>query len=99
MCAYHKEKYKDYRMQVKLDAMEAYGGPQCSLCPCDDVEILEIDHIDGGGNEHRREIGKGHLGAGSGYNFYLWLRQNAYPKGFRVLCPSCNKKAYCNSKK
>jgi len=75
-------------------ALDAYGGPTCVGCGCVDEEILEIDHIDGGGNEHRREIGRGNLGNGSGSNFYRWLKKHDYPAGLRILCPTCNKKAY-----
>ncbi len=77
---------KDRWAKLKRDALEAYGGVVCSGCPEDDIDILEIDHIDGGGTQHRKEIGLG--------NMYLWLKQNYYPPGYRVLCPTCNKKAH-----
>jgi hypothetical protein len=94
VCAYHKEKYRDYRLAVKMDALAAYGCV-CAVCGCNDVEILEINHIDGGGGAHRREVSNG-LG---GYSFYLWLKREAYPEGFNVLCPTHNKKAYIDSLK
>jgi hypothetical protein len=47
---------------------------------------LEIDHAEGGGNQHRRKIGWSRL--------YHWLKRNNYPEGFRVLCPTCNRKAH-----
>ena len=46
------------------------------------MEFLQIDHIDGGGTKHRREIGVGML--------YKWLRRNNYPAGFQTLCANCN---------
>jgi len=67
-------------------AFAAYGGPQCSECGENDVDVLEMDHIGGGGNVHRREIGNSRL--------YIWLQQHGYPRGYRVLCPTCNKKAH-----
>lgn len=90
LCQYHREKYADYRLQTKLEALEAYGGPFCCLCGHDDFNVLEIDHIKGGGGQHRKEIGL----EGGGYSFYLWLRKNNYPPGYRVLCPTCNKTAH-----
>lgn len=96
MCEYHKEKYRDYRISVKLEVLEQYGGAFCAMCGCkdgDDVEVLELDHINGGGTKHRKELNM------RGYQFYLWLRQQGYPKGYRVLCPTCNKKAHVTSKK
>lgn len=97
LCAYHLEQHADYRVQVKLDAIDAYGGRVCALCGYDNVvETLEIDHIAGGSRAHLRELGL--LGpmrmAAAGYQFYLWLRREGYPEGFRVLCPTCNKQAH-----
>lgn len=89
MCTRHRKLQKDYKVKIKLEALEAYGGPECSECDEDDIAILEIDHIKGGGGKHRRD-----LKTGGGHPFYLWLRRNNYPKGYRVLCPTCNKKAY-----
>lgn len=70
--------------QLRDEVFAAYGGYQCSLCPCCDPDVMEIDHVDGGGNKHRREIGQSAL--------YAWLKSNGFPAGFRVLCPTCNKK-------
>lgn len=72
----------EYYWGLKLAALEAYGGPVCIWPGCDttDLDLLTLDHIDGGGNEHRREIG------GSGACTYRWLRDNNYPPGWQVLC-------------
>lgn len=47
------------------------------------MEFLAIDHIDGGGTAHRRQVGHGDA-------FYKWLRAAGLPAGFRVLCHNCN---------
>lgn len=44
--------------------------------------FLIIDHIDGGGTKHRKEVGKGAA-------FYRWLEKNNYPLNFQVLCMNC----------
>ncbi len=72
--------------KLKEDVMSAYGGIQCVGCGTVDIEVLEMDHIHGGGCKHLKEIGKGRL--------YPWLKQNNFPEGFRVLCSNCNKKAH-----
>jgi hypothetical protein len=77
---------RDRWLRLKSEAFAAYGGPVCVGCGEDEIEVLEIDHIAGGGNNHRREIGP--------TNTYLWLKQQGYPPGYRVLCPTCNKKAH-----
>ena len=66
----------------KTRIISEYGG-RCCCCGDTHFEFLTIDHINGGGLQHRREIGRG--------NFYNWLKQNGYPKsGFRLLCMNCN---------
>lgn len=82
----HNERSRDRWANLKQAALEAYGGPICCGCGEDEPAILEIDHINGGGNEHRKLIGQS--------NMYLWLKNNNYPPGYRVLCPTCNKKAH-----
>lgn len=71
-----------YHARLKLAALNAYGGPKCSCCGETLLEGLSIDHIGGGGAEHRRELKK--------TVFYKWLRDNGFPSGYRVLCMTCN---------
>ncbi|MBA7590761.1 hypothetical protein ES708_32898 [subsurface metagenome] len=65
---------------LRRKAIEHYGG-KCACCGETIFEFLAIDHINGGGNRHRKSI-KG--------NFYLWLKRMNYPEGFQVLCNNCN---------
>ena len=67
----------------KVQIITRYGG-FCICCGEKRIEFLCIDHINGGGNQHRKEIGS------SGTPMYKWLVKNKYPKGFRVLCHNCN---------
>lgn len=61
------------------------GTMTCACCGEGSIEFLAIDHINGGGNQHRREIG-GHRA----FQILAWLVKNKYPEGFRVLCHNCN---------
>lgn len=72
------------RTKLKREVFNAYGGPRCVCCRIATVEFLTIDHIEGGGLAHRRQLRR------DGYSLYGWLRQNQYPKGYRVLCMNCN---------
>ncbi len=79
-------KVKEGRQKVKLEVLTHYGGGNCACVKCGfaDVRALTIDHIDGGGHQHLKEI-KHHQGA----NFYYWLRKQDYPKGYQTLCANC----------
>ncbi len=78
---------KQSRIKAKRAALLAYSGeyPKCACCLESTEDLLCIDHSNGGGNEHRRSVKKL-----PGYAFYVWLKKNGYPNGFRVLCWNCN---------
>ena len=65
------------------EVIDAYGG-KCACCGETRKEFLTIDHVNGDGNKHKKELGV------TGSGFYRWLKQNNYPKGFQVLCFNCN---------
>lgn len=72
--------------RLKKEVLAAYGGPVCVGCGEDEILILQIDHIAGGGSKHGKEIGgRGRL--------YKWLKDHKFPDGYRVLCPNCNMRA------
>lgn len=73
----NKRRYR----RIRLEVIEKYGG-KCACCDEERIQFLGIDHIDGGGNKHRKEIGN--------RTIYEWLRSKKYPKGFQVLCHNCN---------
>lgn len=75
--------------KLKTEVLIHYcnGDLKCRLCPESELGLLTIDHVDGNGAEHRREIGL--VGRG-GYPMYQWLKKNGYPKGFQTLCFNCN---------
>jgi len=56
----------------------------CQECGFDHPAALSIDHINGGGNAHRREIG-----VKNSHQLYKWIKANSYPPDFQVLCMNC----------
>lgn len=84
---------KKYNLKLKRQVMDAYGG-KCACCDESELVFLTIDHIDGNGAEHRREMGAKRAGEGrwgqAGAPTYRWLRDNNFPSGFQVLCANCN---------
>jgi hypothetical protein len=60
----------------------AHYGNACECCGCTEPTFLTIDHVDGGGAQHRRETKMN--------NIHFWLVKNNFPAGFRPLCWNCN---------
>lgn len=77
------EQQARYRRKLRLEVLTHYSGgtPRCACCGVEDLEFLSIDHINGGGYQHRKEVGS---------SFYVWLRRHGFPEGYRVLCMNCN---------
>jgi hypothetical protein len=69
------------RRKDKERAFDAYGGRFCSCCGETEMLFLTIDHVNGDGGKHRKEL--------NGKKIYAWLRQNNYPEGYQVLCFNC----------
>jgi len=72
--------------RIKTEVIRHYSPfLVCVRCGYDDIRALSMDHIDGGGDAHRRRV----LGYRGGNSLYYWLRRNQYPPGFQVLCMNC----------
>lgn len=84
----HRDKFREiirknslvHRIKRRRMVLDAYGG-RCACCGEATPEFLSIDHINGGGSKHKREV-KNHV--------YSWLVKHNFPKGFRLLCHNCN---------
>jgi hypothetical protein len=84
---------RDRHYKDKVAAFEAYGGAICRCCGETEFYFLSIDHINGDGAAHRKQIAgnrKSSYKTCAGHQTYLWLRLNNYPPGFQVLCMNCN---------
>lgn len=75
-----RERNQRLRMAVLLHY--SGGSLQCACCSEDNIRFLTVDHSNGGGNKHRKEIGRG--------NIYYWIIKNNFPDGFGILCFNCN---------
>lgn len=76
----------NYKLKVKLEVLSHYGPSgdlNCSWpgCEVDDIDILSLDHVDGGGNEDRRTNN-----CAGGTAQYVRLRMLGFPDGFQTLC-------------
>ncbi len=80
-------KRAEYERNVKLDALTnvARGPVKCRLCSVMDARVLTIDHVNGGGNAHRRLMGF----TGS-QSTYAYIRKLKDVTAFAVLCYNHN---------
>jgi len=71
---------------IRTEVLKHYGNGKLACIQCGESRLpcLTIDHIEGNGAKHRREI-KRHGGAA----FCTWLKQQGYPEGYRTLCMNC----------
>ncbi len=74
-----KAAFKKEQRELKRSVRERYGGV-CKCCGERRPEFLTIDHVDGGGSAHRKQVGC----------VYRWLKRQGFPSGFQVLCYNCN---------
>lgn len=82
----HRRQYmKDFVQARRRLVLNHYGNgsPACVCCGESLIQFLCLDHIEGGGNQHRAQVG-------GGTSFYAWIVKNNFPAGFRVLCHNCN---------
>lgn len=81
--------------KLKAEVIAAYGG----VCAqCGSTDDLQIDHVDGDGGEHRRQVTGNHRCT---RGLYLWLRRNGFPNEWRmqVLCHGCHLAKTINERK
>ncbi len=71
-----------YHHENKLTSISHYSPKlSCKRCSFNNIDGLTIDHVDGGGRAHLKNIKT---------DLYVWLRRNNFPSGYQVLCMNCN---------
>jgi hypothetical protein len=80
----HSEDAAKRNLRDKKEVFSHYenGEIKCRRCGITDIRCLTLDHINGGGAQHRKQIGQG-------VRVYKWARHNNYPPIFQVLCMNC----------
>ncbi len=92
-----KQYYKEHRAEIlakskmrdlltKLEVLTYYGNGKCKCVKCGffDMRALSIDHINGGGCQHRKDK---HILFSS--KFYELLKKDGFPIGYQTLCMNC----------
>lgn len=96
-CATHDERAlqqqrkrgREYGAKCRRLVFEHYGD-KCECCGESQRLFLSVDHINGGGAQHRREIFSTQGQKRKSGFLYPWLVRNNFPEGFRILCFNCN---------
>jgi hypothetical protein len=70
---------------IRKAVFDHYGW---SCACCGSTERPSIDHVNGDGGEHRRQLGGK---TRSPLLVYRWLIKNGFPEGFQTLCMPCNR--------
>jgi ribosomal protein L20A (L18A) len=84
---YNKELDIKSKHKLKDNVFEYLGGYKCVKCGCTNKNILEINHINLGGQKEYKIIG-----------YWQLLRniiKNKRKKEFDILCRVCNASHYC----
>lgn len=75
--------YRKWRAELEDKVFNAYGN-RCSCCGETERKFLTIQHMNGDGKEHRKQVG------GSNQVYYD-LIQRGFPKdGYTLYCMNCN---------
>lgn len=72
---------KERARKIRKLVVEHYGG-RCANCEESRPEVLDIDHINNDGPNHKSSEYKGTLSA--------WILKNNFPTDFQLLCRNCN---------
>lgn len=77
-------KQTEYAARLRRQLIDAYGG-RCACCGETEFEFLQLDHINGGGRAHRRELKT------NGVAVWRLVRNEGFPADkYRLLCANCN---------
>ena len=81
-----KERHFLQRMGILIHYSNPPTMPICNNCGEQDFDALCLDHINGGGGKHRKELNSGSI------HYWTWLEKNDFPEGYQVLCANCNQR-------
>ncbi len=82
------ERSKISKDKIRKEVLHHYSPKLvCQKCSFNDIHMLTLDHIHGGGTKHIKDLGGGSA-------LYWWLHKNylktgLWPEGYQVLCWNC----------
>jgi hypothetical protein len=81
-----QERARKYLNRLRVKMLQAYGG-ECQCCGETEPEFLCIDHVNGDGAEHRRQL---RVRQQFTSNMLRIVAREGFPDRYRLLCWNCN---------
>lgn len=82
---YDRNRNVKRRFELRLKLFDILGGAVCKQCNSEEIELLQFDHINGGGKQERKQY--------NGHNLDYYARNPIEAKKkLQVLCIYCNLK-------
>jgi len=78
-----RRKWREQHRRVREKAMDELGGRRCANCGCDEVGLLEINHLKGGGRATSKTRQRRQL-------YRDIMKGTADLSDYNVLCRVCN---------
>lgn len=78
-----RERDRAYRTSLRQQVQDAYGN-RCKCCGETTPEFLALNHVEGGGAAHRREMNN------SVAQLYRSVIREGFPATYQLLCHNCN---------
>lgn len=79
------EKLKEENRKLRTDILDEFGG-KCALCGFGDKDVLQFDHVSGGGTADRSKYN------GRPKLWLLHVRDSLRSGEMQILCANCNTK-------
>ena len=87
---YHKKRNAEIRIIV-LTAYAKGSTPYCECCNACHTDVLALDHINGGGNKHRKALrAKGETSNLYAHLYRHFKKTGKWLSGYQLLCTTCN---------
>jgi hypothetical protein len=76
--------------RVRRIVIDAYGG-RCMDCGEENIDVLETDHVNGGGDlERRQRMSAGYTRGNIQHLYSEHRRTGKWPKGIAIRCHPCH---------
>ena len=90
MSTKNRQQIKDFNTKLRALDIVGNGFIRCAWCGDTRIEVLHLDHINGDGHRHRRQMGKGGKGAGMRAYRDIIRHSEKARQIYQLLCSNCH---------